>query len=227
MWLSSGVLILSTASAQLATPLVESQQLKIAWMRIIGQYIWHSGRRVPDRQASPSVFSLAIVSRSIDSERSVEALSSSLLGTGNMKTKDIYKQPGHLIRRAHQLSTAAFMSEVDALGLTPVQFSALIVVREYPGIDASRVSELIFFDRSTIGNVLDRLEKKKLVLRKPGLEDRRTKRLFLTEKGQVAINKIAERTSEISGRILAPLSAQERKLFVQLLERLIKSKLDN
>jgi MarR family transcriptional regulator, lower aerobic nicotinate degradation pathway regulator len=117
-----------------------------------------------------------------------------------MKTKDIYKQPGHLIRRAHQLSTAVFMKEADALGLTPVRFSALIVIREHPGIDASRVSELIFFDRSTIGGVLDSLEKAKLILRKPGVEDRRTKRLFLTEKGQATINQIA--------RSLAPRASQ-------------------
>jgi DNA-binding MarR family transcriptional regulator len=138
-----------------------------------------------------------------------------------MKTADMYKQPGHLIRRAHQFSTAVFMEEAKSVALTPVQFSALIVISDRPGVDAKRVSDLIFFDPSTIGNVLDRLEKRGLIVRKPGLEDRRTKRLFLTAAGAAVIQKIIRRIPEISKRILAPLSARERRLFVSLLSRLV------
>jgi MarR family transcriptional regulator, lower aerobic nicotinate degradation pathway regulator len=67
-----------------------------------------------------------------------------------MKTKDMYNQPGHLIRRVYQFSTAALV-EAKSSELTPVQFSALVAIRESPGIDATRVGELIYFDRATIG----------------------------------------------------------------------------
>jgi MarR family transcriptional regulator, lower aerobic nicotinate degradation pathway regulator len=138
-----------------------------------------------------------------------------------LRTKDTYQQPGHLIRRAHQIATAVFMTEAKAFDLTSVQFAALIVIRELPGIDATRVSDLIYFDRSTIGNVLDRLEKKGLIRREPGLEDRRTKRLYLTKQGSVVLRRIAAKLPRISDTILAPLSPTERVRFMKLMTKLV------
>jgi MarR family transcriptional regulator, lower aerobic nicotinate degradation pathway regulator len=139
-----------------------------------------------------------------------------------MKTKDSYRQPGHLIRRAHQMATAVFMQEAKAFDLTAVQFSALVVIREHPGTDATRVSDLIYFDRSTIGNVLDRLEKKGLIRREAGVEDRRTKRLYLTPQGRVVLRKIAAKLPQISDTILKPLSAADRARLVKLLVALVE-----
>jgi len=139
-----------------------------------------------------------------------------------MKTSDIYKEPGHLIRRAHQMATAAFTEEAKDFDLTPVQFAALIAIREQPGIDATRISDLIYFDRSTIGNVLDRLEKKGLVVRKPGVNDRRTKCLSLTPAGKTVIQKVVMRAPIIGERILAPLNQRERQQFAKLLFRLLR-----
>jgi MarR family transcriptional regulator, lower aerobic nicotinate degradation pathway regulator len=138
-----------------------------------------------------------------------------------MKTKDIYKQPGHLIRRAHQIATAVFTNEAKAFDLTAVQFSALLAIRDHPGTDATRVSDLIYFDRSTIGNVLDRLEKKGLIKRQPGVEDRRTKRLFLTAQGRGVLRKVIAKGPRIAETILAPLSAADRARFVKLLAQLV------
>jgi DNA-binding MarR family transcriptional regulator len=138
-----------------------------------------------------------------------------------MKTGDIYRQPGHLIRRAHQIATAVFAMEAKPFDLTAVQFSALIVIREHPGTDATRVSDLIYFDRSTIGNVLDRLEKKGLIRRQAGVEDRRTKRLFLTAQGRGVLRKVTAKGPRVAAAILAPLPAADRVRFVKLLAKLV------
>jgi MarR family transcriptional regulator, lower aerobic nicotinate degradation pathway regulator len=138
-----------------------------------------------------------------------------------LKTRDTYKQPGHLIRRAHQIATAVFMTETKAFDLTAVQFSALIVIREHPGTDATRVSDLIYFDRSTIGNVLDRLEKKGLIRREAGVADRRTKQLFLTPQGRTVLRKVAAKLPRISNDILKPLSAAEGTRLVKLLAKMV------
>jgi DNA-binding MarR family transcriptional regulator len=137
-----------------------------------------------------------------------------------MKIKDMYQQPGHLIRRAHQISASIFMEETRALGVTPVQFCALIVIREHSGIDATRISEMIAFDRATIGNVLTRLEGKGLIVRRAGVEDRRTKLLFLTPKGQAMIRKIDAKAARVGERILAPLAPADRPRFLKMLAQL-------
>jgi DNA-binding MarR family transcriptional regulator len=140
-----------------------------------------------------------------------------------MKIKDIYAQPGHLIRRAYQIATAAFMIEAKPFDLTSVQFSALVAIRESPGIDATRVSDFIYFDRATIGNVLERLEKKGLISRKAGTEDRRTKRLFLTPRGELVMKKIETVVPRVGERILRPLSSPDRALLLKLLSQIAEA----
>jgi DNA-binding MarR family transcriptional regulator len=137
-----------------------------------------------------------------------------------MKIEDMVRQPGHLIRRAHQISAAIFMEETRSLGVTPVQFCALIVIREHSGIDATRVSELIAFDRATIGNVLARLEGKGLIARRASVEDKRTKLLFLTPKGQAMIRKIDAAAVRVGERLLAALAPSDRPRLLKLLAQL-------
>ncbi len=82
-----------------------------------------------------------------------------------MQLQDLHAMPGHLIRRAQQIAVAIFMEECAEFDLTPVQYAALAAIRENPGTDATRLSALIAFDRSTLGSVLERLEARKLVTR--------------------------------------------------------------
>jgi len=140
-----------------------------------------------------------------------------------MKTKDIYRQPGHLLRRAHQWATAAFMIEARAIDTTPVQYSALIVIKDFPGIDATRVSELIFYDRTTIGHVIGRLETKGLVTREPGNGDKRTKQIFITSAGEEAIRKMSTVLPQISERILGTLSKSDQETLLRILSKLAAS----
>lgn len=139
-----------------------------------------------------------------------------------MELSGLYRQPGHLIRRAHQIASAAFVTEAKRqdLDLTAVQFSALVAIRDNPGTDATRVSEYISFDRTTIGHVLARLEKKGLITRTPGIEDKRTKRLRITAEGQDVIGAITQVVPAIAERILKRLSEDERRMLLALLARL-------
>ena len=94
----------------------------------------------------------------------------------------IYEMPGHLIRRAQQISTALFTEECAKYDLTSVQYAALHTINLHPGIDATRLSALIAFDRSTIGDVLDRMDQKRLdQSASPAMSDRRIKMIDLSD----------------------------------------------
>src|ERR1700710_2846584 len=92
----------------------------------------------------------------------------------------VYTAPGYLFRRMQQIAVAIFVEESKAHDLTPVQFAALVAIHTHPGIDATRLSAVIAFDRSTLGNVIERLEAKLYIERKPAREDKRVKLLHLT-----------------------------------------------
>lgn len=136
-------------------------------------------------------------------------------------------QPGHLIRRAHQRSTAVFMDETREFDITPPQYVALVTIGQNPGIDATRLSEQVAFDRATIGSILDRLEKKGLVLRKPHSSDRRTKENFLTPAGKRMIETLAEVMPRVATRTLKRLKPAEQKQLMTLLARLVEPDSDD
>jgi DNA-binding MarR family transcriptional regulator len=134
----------------------------------------------------------------------------------------IYDQPGHLIRRAHQVAWSIFMDETKAFDMTPVQYSLLVAVGECPSIDATRLSELIDIDRATIGNVVDRLERRGLLVRSADADDRRAKKISLTKAGRKLIEAVNGIRGKIGERILAPLDATERATFLRLVGKLVR-----
>ena len=138
-----------------------------------------------------------------------------------MSMQTIYGKPGHLIRRAQQISTALFTEECGAHDLTSVQYAALVAIREAPGLDATRLSSIIAFDRSTLGDVLERLEGKGWIVRTPGPADRRIKRLQLSQEGERLLARVDPAAARVQDRILAPLSEQDRSTLMRLLEQLV------
>jgi DNA-binding MarR family transcriptional regulator len=133
----------------------------------------------------------------------------------------LYAQPGHLIRRCQQIAVAVFAEETSGYDVTPVQFAALFTVREHPGLEQATLARLIAFDRSTVGSVIDRLEEKKLVVRRTAKHDRRAKLLYATDAGETLLKGVMARVARAQARMLEPLSARERKVFIKLMMRLV------
>ena len=124
--------------------------------------------------------------------------------------------PGHLIRRVHQVSTAYFAEECGG-DLTAVQYAALVAIESHPGIDATRLSQVIYFDRSTIGDLLDRIESKGWIVRESTADDRRIKLLTLSPAGQDVLRQVAPAIRRVQERLLAPLTSSEAKTMIRLL----------
>jgi MarR family transcriptional regulator, lower aerobic nicotinate degradation pathway regulator len=133
----------------------------------------------------------------------------------------VYTAPGYLFRRMQQIAVALFMEECKAFGLTPVQYAALVAIRTHPGIDATRLSAVIAFDRSTLGSVIERLEAKKYVERKPAREDKRVKLLHLTRIGATVLREIMPAVDRAQARMLQPLKPADRKALLVLLAQLV------
>lgn len=133
----------------------------------------------------------------------------------------LHEKPGHLVRRLQQISLALFMDQTREFDITPVQYSALIAVNNHPGMDQTALCNIIAFDRSTIGDVVTRLEKKKLIKRVNGPVDRRTKLLSITPLGRRLLVDIEPAVQATQRLILAPLKPAERHAFMQMLRRLV------
>lgn len=133
----------------------------------------------------------------------------------------VYTAPGYLFRRMQQIAVALFVEECNAFDLTPVQYASLVAIHTHPGIDATRLSAVIAFDRSTLGSVIERLEAKKLIDRKPSGEDKRVKLLYLTKAGAAVLRDIMPSVERAQARMLQPLKATDRKMLLALLTQLV------
>jgi len=133
----------------------------------------------------------------------------------------VYTAPGYLFRRMQQIAVSIFIEECKACDLTPVQYAALVAIHTHPGIDATRLSAVIAFDRSTLGNVIERLEAKALIERRPSREDKRIKLLYLTRSGTALLREIMPLVDRAQARMLKPLKASDRKILMALLTQLV------
>ena len=129
--------------------------------------------------------------------------------------------PGHLIRRLQQISFALFIDQAKAFEITPVQYAAMVAINNHPGIDQTALCNMVALDRSTVGDVVCRLEKKRLIKRLNGSVDRRTKSLSITPAGRKLIKDIEPAVQSTQRLILAPLKAGERVAFLRMLKELV------
>jgi MarR family transcriptional regulator, lower aerobic nicotinate degradation pathway regulator len=133
----------------------------------------------------------------------------------------VYTKPGYLFRRMQQIAVAIFVEECRDFDITPVQYAALVAIQTHPGIDATRLSAVIAFDRSTLGSVIERLEAKALVERKPADDDKRVKLLHLTRSGTKLLRDILPAVDRAQTRMLEPLKPADRRTLMALLAELV------
>jgi DNA-binding MarR family transcriptional regulator len=139
-----------------------------------------------------------------------------------MRLSDVYDAPGHLIRRSQQISVAIFFEEFDRYDVTPIQYAALIAIRDHPGIDQKTLADQVAIDRSTIGTVLRTLDERGLITRVAPKQNMRIKQVFISRAGDDLLQTTRKDIYRVQERILAPLSVKERKVFMELLSRLVR-----
>lgn len=139
------------------------------------------------------------------------------------KKKDIKLDdlPGHLFRRLHQLAVARFTAEMDKAGLTPIQWAALMTTSQRPGLDQSTLSREIHIDTSTIAGVLDRLEARGLIQRRPSPDDRRLRLVYLSDEGAALLKQASVAVLGMQKWLVEPLTADERVTFTQLMLKVL------
>lgn len=133
---------------------------------------------------------------------------------------DLYDHPGHLLRRAQQISVSIFHDEMGG-ELTPVQYAMLSRLAAHPGIDQVSLAGLAAIDTSTGATVCARLEEKGLLERKVIPHNRRQRALTITSEGLRLLEEMEAGAQRLRERLLAPLSGEEQQTFMALLAKLV------
>ncbi|RDV01913.1 MarR family winged helix-turn-helix transcriptional regulator [Undibacter mobilis] len=144
------------------------------------------------------------------------------LPADQVSTHRIHEMPGHLIRRLHQIAVGLFSQATKSCALTPVQYAVLAVLQNNPGISQRALADLVALDRSTIGEVILRLEEKGCVAREASPTDKRIRCLTLTETGVSLLQAMDALMPQSQIDVLAPLSEGEQAIFMYLLKKLVR-----
>lgn len=113
-----------------------------------------------------------------------------------------------------------FNRTAGAAEISPPQLGALILIEANPGISQSAIAGALRFDRSTLVQIIDRLEERGFVVREVSAHDRRSHALKLTQEGAAALAELKQLTNAHEDHMTRMLSADEKAQLIDLLARL-------
>ena len=104
-------------------------------------------------------------------------------------------------------------------GFTPPQGMVLMAVASEPGVTGAELARRAMITPQTMGELLTGLEKTGLIRRERHRDNARMQAIFLTDAGVKAQIACGVHMQMVADRMLAPMSATERKSFGHLLAR--------
>jgi len=137
--------------------------------------------------------------------------------TGKDKGKD---QPAFLLAQVGAYAATQFAERLSALQLSPPDAGILRLLRRSAGISQQELSAKLQIHPSRLVAILDNLEQRKLVERKPNPQDRRLYSLHLTKDGSEILERIGKLAREHQDALLSTLTGDERAKLAELLHRI-------
>jgi DNA-binding MarR family transcriptional regulator len=135
----------------------------------------------------------------------------------------LFSRPGFLLRRLHQIHTGLFAQETEEHGVTPVQYSVLTILVSLGEMDQNTLALEIGLERTSVAEVLPRLEARGVVERRQSTQDRRVKLVRITRKGRALVKRMEQAAQRAHDRTIAPIPPEERELFMLQLSRLVEA----
>lgn len=118
------------------------------------------------------------------------------------------------------LAASRFAERLAALDLTPQHAGVIRIIAAFPGINQRALASHLGIFPSRLVTLLDQLEQRGLVERRPDPDDRRHHALYLTAGGRRILAVIGQIAREHEDALLGSLTASERADLASLLRRI-------
>jgi DNA-binding MarR family transcriptional regulator len=127
---------------------------------------------------------------------------------------------GYRIAKARITTQALFIRHVGKpFALRPVEFSLLMLLQANGGLAPSQLSDALALSRPHLTLLLDRMQERGWIERERSLVDRRSQQVRLTEAGATLAAEVAERAPDMEVELQSVLSAAERAMLIELLDK--------
>ena len=140
-----------------------------------------------------------------------------------MEEQVSFKNVNELISVIHRYLRRFLETNMKKFDITPPQFEVLMTLWNEDGIVLSELGRRLSRDGPTITGIIDRMEKKKLVVRKRSLRDRRVIQVYLTPMAWEIKENLMKMQTEAGREVAGDFTVED----VTTLELLLKKVLSN
>jgi len=126
---------------------------------------------------------------------------------------------GYNARRAALAVIEVFMQRMAVYDLRPVDFSVLSLITHNPGITSRQLCTSLGILPPNLVGMINTLEKRELIYRRPHPRDGRAMGLHLTASGQKLIRDAERTAAELESDVAARLTASEARTLIKLLKK--------
>ena len=134
-----------------------------------------------------------------------------------MQREDLSRNFGFILHDVARLMRATYDRRMKALGLTRSQWWVLTHLYRNDGVTQTELADILEIEKPTLGRLLDRLESNGWIRREEHTDDRRAKRVFLTDEVEPAMKAMRAAAAELRRDALAGLTREQQTQFVDTL----------
>lgn len=131
----------------------------------------------------------------------------------------------HLLHRAGQHAEDMFARATADLGITARQFVVLAAIDGLERPSQTTLCETSGIDRSTLADIVRRLEMRGLIHRERTKSDARMYAVSVTDEGRALLMRAAPIATDVERELLAQFSTTEQETFKSLLRRVMTKEL--
>lgn len=139
----------------------------------------------------------------------------------DLELPDPQTQIGNLIRRAQQLHLALW-GQIVSTEITSAQYSILVMLHRLGEASQRDLCHSVDLDRSTIADLVRRMELAGLITRRRALEDARRNVVTLTERGRSECVRLTPKVLEVQQELIGHLDEEEATALFSSLQRILK-----
>ena len=142
------------------------------------------------------------------------------MADGHEGIKELDQRIPFLLSQLGSYLADDFKRRLAPLGMQPRTNAVLVALADHDGQSQRELSARLGVHRNVMVGLIDMLEERGLVARRPHPDDRRAFAVTLTDKARALLPELEERSRQLEDAVTASLTPAERTALLSMLRRL-------
>jgi MarR family transcriptional regulator for hemolysin len=142
---------------------------------------------------------------------------------GQARAWDPTSAPTFWINQASRMVIRRFEERLRPLGFSMAYFRVAVTLEEQGPLQQKDLLEHVAIEQPTMAALLTRMERDRVLVRKPDPTDARARLVSLTSRGQTVLAQAKAAMAEVVEEAMAGVSSEERKRLSGTLQMVVKN----